>query len=229
LVVGAGATQLGNSVSSGSSSGSSSGGRTAAQGSVVPPGEILMEEHGVLKRVLLIYDNILSRVAAGQTPPATALHGGALIIHDFIEAFHEALEEGYVFPALQYEVALQPTINTLLLQHGRGRQITQMVLADATTTGLASESTRTRVTAAVAAFVRMYQPHEAREDTIVFPAYRAAIGPAGVTEAGVKFADLARQQFGPNGFTDVVNQVVAIEQSLGIYDLAQFTPPESLV
>lgn len=215
LAVGAGATELANVLTGGSS----------APSGVVPPGETLMAEHGILKRVLLIYQDAISRLAAGQEPPAAAIHSGALIIHDFIEAFHEALEEGYVFPALQNVKDLVPTLNTLLLQHGRGRQITQLLLEDATTAKLAGEAARTRVGSALAAFVRMYQPHEAREDTIVFPAYRAMLGPTGVDRVGATFLELERQQFGPNAFADVVHHVASIEQSLDIYDLDQFTPP----
>jgi hemerythrin superfamily protein len=76
----------------------------------------------------------------------------------------------------------------------------------------------------MAAFVRMYQPHEAREDTVVFPRFRAISTPDQLNELGVTFADLQRQQFGPNGFTEYVTKVTAIEQGLGIYDLNQFTP-----
>jgi len=214
VVIGAAITEVAN-VLQGPSSGPSG---------IVPPGETLMEEHGILKRVLLIYQDAITRLATGQAPPVEAIHGGAMIIHDFIEGFHEALEEGYVFPALTHAGLLVSTVDTLLLQHGRGRQITQLLLADSTTTALANESTRSRVGAAMAAFVRMYQPHEAREDTVVFPAYRALLGPAGIDRIGATFTHLADQQLGPNGFAGMVNQVATIEQTLAIYDLNQFTP-----
>src|ERR1700733_8394838 len=55
----------------------------------------LMEEHGVLKRVLLVYQEASRRIAGGEPAPMAEIHQGALIIHDFIEGFHEALEEGY--------------------------------------------------------------------------------------------------------------------------------------
>lgn len=75
------------------------------------------------------------------------------------------------------------------------------------------------------AFVRMYEPHEAREDTVVYPAYRALLTPAEIADLGARFADLQTEQFGGDGFTAMVGRVAAIEQALGIYDLAQFTPP----
>ena len=70
-----------------------------------------MEEHGVLKRVLLIYQAALDRIEAGEVPPASAIHAGALVIHDFIEGFHEGLEEGYVFPRLRQAGQVTGTVN----------------------------------------------------------------------------------------------------------------------
>jgi hypothetical protein len=70
----------------------------------------------------------------------------------------------------------------------------------------------------------MYEPHEAREDTVVFPAFRALLSTDELDELASTFADLQRSQFGPNAFVDVVNHVADIERSLGIYDLDEFTP-----
>jgi hypothetical protein len=74
------------------------------------------------------------------------------------------------------------------------------------------------------AFVRMYEPHEAREDTVVFPAFRQVVTAKELADLGRHFADLERQQFGGDEFTAMVGRVAGIEQHLGIYDLTQFTP-----
>ena len=67
-----------------------------------------MREHGVLKRVLLCYREMTPRIQAGGPLDARDLHDAALIIHDYIEGFHEGLEEGYVFPRLIREPASTP-------------------------------------------------------------------------------------------------------------------------
>jgi hypothetical protein len=82
------------------------------------------------------------------------------------------------------------------------------------------------VAAALTAFVRMYEPHEAREDTVIYPAFRALVPATEIVELGRHFADLERQQFGRDGFTYLVGEAAGIEQDLGVYDLAQFTPPD---
>jgi hemerythrin-like domain-containing protein len=196
----------------------SSGSPTA---SAIPPDVDLMEEHGVLKRVLLVYQEASRRIAAGQSTPLAEIHQGALIIHDFIEGFHEALEEGYIFPQLTHAGVLVSTVDTLYVQHARGRTITQYLLAQSAKTG--ADGNPDAIGDALDAFVRMYQPHEAREDTVVFPTYRAMRTADQLNELGTTFSELAKRQFGREGFTDFVKQVAAIEMSLGIYDLDQFT------
>jgi hemerythrin-like domain-containing protein len=143
----------------------------------IPPDDDLMREHGVLKRVLLCYRAMTAQVAAGRPLVAIHVQNAALVIHDFIEGFHEGLEEGYVFPRLRQSGQLTATVTTLLTQHARGRVITQYLLARAApdTTGpggTLSATTSAQLSGAMQAFVRMYEPHEAREDTVVFPALR---------------------------------------------------------
>src|SRR5580693_508508 len=192
---------------------------------VIAPDDDLMREHGVLKRVLLCYREMISRVQAGGRLPAQDLRDAALIIHDYIEGFHEGLEEGFVFPRLrQAGGSLASTVDTLIVQHARGRVITQFLLSHATAGQLASPGMRGRIAAAMQSFDRMYEPHEAREDTVVFPAFRTLVPPAELAALGTHFADLEQQQFHTDEFTAMVNRVAGIEQELGIYDLTQFTP-----
>jgi hemerythrin-like domain-containing protein len=214
LLVGAGSTQAGNQLA----------GPDSVPSDVTPPGESLMNEHGVLKRVLLIYSAAAQRAGSDPELAAHSIHGGAVIIRDFIENFHEALEESFVFPALKSANQHVSTVNTLLLQHERGRLLTQLLLESATPSTLASSTGRVEVTDAVAAFIQMYGPHEAREDTVIFPAYRALLTPSELVAVGADIQAAQRQEFGPNGLETTVDRVATIERSLGIYDLAQFTP-----
>jgi hemerythrin-like domain-containing protein len=199
----------------------------------LPPDDDLMREHGVLKRVLLCYRAMTSQVQAGHPLIAAHVQDAALIIHDFIEGFHEGLEEGYVFPRLrsagQVGSTVKGTVSTLLVQHARGRVITQYLLAQAApaTTGpggTLSTATSARISGAMQAFVRMYEPHEAREDTVVFPAFRRIVPAQEFADLGQHFADLEQQQFGRDEFTAMVARIAAVEQALGVYDLSQFTP-----
>lgn len=190
---------------------------------VTPPDTTLMNEHGLLIRLLLCYDQALHSLDGDPGTAVTVIHETAELVHDVIENFHEALEEGYVFPPLLAARQHVATIDTLLLQHARGRLVTQMLLADATTAKLHDTSVRSRVVDSVKAFVRMYEPHEAREDTVVFPAYRASRTSEQLQSDGEAFDQLATEAFGPTPLSTVVAQVANIERSLGIANLGQFT------
>ena len=70
----------------------------------------------------------------------------------------------------------------------------------------------------------MYEPHEAREDTVVFPAFRQVVPAQEFADLGQHFTELEHQQFGRDEFTAMVGRISTIERSLGVYDLNQFTP-----
>ncbi|MFC7327904.1 hemerythrin domain-containing protein [Marinactinospora rubrisoli] len=198
----------------------------AASGTEVPvtPPEDLMQEHGVLKRILLIYREVIRRIDLGDQVPAQELHSSAGIIRRFIEEHHEELEERYVFPRLREAGRLTRTVDVLITQHDRGRVITGRLL-DMTGDGTTSYHLDPGVLRTdMAAFIRMYEPHEAREDTVVFPALREVVSAKEFTDLGDIFEEEEHRRFGANGFKDMVEEVAGIEKSLGIYELSQFTP-----
>src|SRR5262249_12668034 len=89
----------------------------------VSTNEDLMREHGILKRVLLAYDEIIRRIRANQDFPPQAVTDGATIIRRFIEEYHEKLEEEHLFPRFRKAGKLVDLVDTLLKQHQAGRQI----------------------------------------------------------------------------------------------------------
>lgn len=70
----------------------------------------------------------------------------------------------------------------------------------------------------------MYEPHSAREDTVLFPTFRSIVTPQEYEQFADVFETKEHQLFGANGFEEVVSQVAYLEQRLGIDDLNQFTP-----
>ena len=93
---------------------------------------------------------------------------------------------------------------------------------------MASPGARARIATTLPAFDRMYEPHEAREHTVIFPAFRQIVPAGELAGLGQHFADLEHQQFGTKRVRrERAARVAGIEQDLGIYDLAQFTPQVS--
>lgn len=183
-----------------------------------------MREHGVLKRILLIYREGIRRVQAAEPIPSQPLNASAGIIRSFIEDYHEHLEEQYVFPSLEKAGRLTDITSVLRNQHQRGRVLTDRVLGATAGAAALDQHARDALVQDMSAFIRMYEPHEAREDTVVFPALRDVLPAEKFRDLAETFEDEEHRRFGPAGFEGVVAKVADIEKSLGIYDLSQFTP-----
>jgi hemerythrin-like domain-containing protein len=189
----------------------------------VTPTEDLMREHGLLKRVLLLYDEVGRRIRANAEFPPDVVTGGARIIRSFIEEYHEQLEEKHLFPRFRSRHTLVDLVDVLEEQHQAGRRVTERILA-LTAGGLKGARDKKDLAAALESFTRMYAPHEAREDTVLFPALRRLVSAHEYDALGEAFEDEEHRKFGQEGFEGMVERVAGLEKTLGIYDLKQFTP-----
>ena len=183
----------------------------------VTPGEDLMQEHGVLERILLIYDEAARRIEHSEQFDLAMLTSAAGIVRRFVEDYHEKLEEQFVFPRLQTANRETALVTILLRQHQRGRQVTDDIVRRA------GAPASPELAQALRNFARMYRPHAAREDTVLFPAFRDVVGHAGYHELGGQFEDKEHDIFGEHGFENTVAEVAGLEAALGIGDLAKVT------
>jgi hemerythrin-like domain-containing protein len=187
----------------------------------VSTNEDLMREHGVLNRILLIYEEAIRRIQIpdkkSKLDPEVITRSAGLI-KKFIEDYHEKLEEDHLFPRFEKAGKLVELVKTLRTQHAAGRIVTDRILAAVKANDLQSTSL------SLAAFVRMYRPHEAREDTVLFPALHEIVSRHEYDALGEQFESIERKTFGGDGFDMAVDQVTELEKQMGIYDLSQFTP-----
>lgn len=190
----------------------------------ISPPEDLMREHGALKRILLIYGEAIRRIDNNEDLPPEPLADSAKIIRHFVEDYHEKLEENFLFPRFKKANKLIDLVNVLLQQHQAGRRLTDITIQLATSQALKSADDRRKLVDSMRQFIRMYSPHEAREDTVLFPAFRGIVSAHEFDSLGEDFEKKEEELFGQGGFLKVVDHVAEIEKQLGIYDLAQFTP-----
>src|SRR6266702_2139296 len=190
----------------------------------VAPPEDLMREHGVLKRVLLVYGEVLRRMDAKQDFPPEALADAAGIIRSFIEDYHERLEEDFLFPRFEKAHQLVDLVSVLRDQHQAGRRVTDVTMRLSNSGTLKNDSERAQLAGSMRQFIRMYNPHEAREDTVLFPAFHKLVTPHEFDSLGEDFEKKENELFGEDGFEKIVDKVAGIEKRLGIYELSQFTP-----
>ena len=180
--------------------------------------EDLMREHGILRRILLVYSESVPKLRAGEAVDETALLQAAQLFRRFGEEYHEnLLEEKHIFPIVRKmkgEAASYPDI--LEAQHKRGREITAYVLSGAKGAPLAQ---------AMETFVRMYEHHAAREDTIVFPAWKKNFSDKQLDAISDEFEDIEKKMFGHDGFEEAEETISKIEKTLGLAELSKFTAP----
>jgi len=191
----------------------------------VAPAEDLMREHGVLNRILLIYEFYEKRLLGPKFDlDPSPLRESAEIIRDFIEGYHEKLEEDHLFPRFEKANKLADLTATLRAQHKAGRMLTARLLGNGGPKSWKSSEERSSGAKTLTEFIRMYRPHEAREDTVLFPALRSIISAHEYAALGEDFEDLEHKLFGKEGFEGVVVRVGDLEKKIGIYELSQFTP-----
>jgi hemerythrin-like domain-containing protein len=193
------------------------------EGQEVSPPEDLMQEHGLLNRILLIYDTCRVHLVNKETFPKEALSDAAGIIRTFVEDYHEKQEENYLFPRFQKVNQLTDLVKVLLQQHQAGRSLTDQI-TQLTKLQAATDTENQKLIHLLTSFNTMYRPHEAREDTVLFPAFRKIVSRNEYDSLGEEFENNEHKLFGEGGFETMVNKVSEIEKSLGIYELSQFTP-----
>ncbi len=185
--------------------------------------EDLMREHGVLNRILLIYAEGLRRLRAKEEVTPDVFLKPATLVRKFVEDYHEKLEEKFIFPEFEKAKKMSDLVKVLKGQHEAGRKVTDLVLRNADKDQFRKEDARKEVVRSCEAFIRMYRPHEAREDTVLFPALHKIVPAKRLKELGEQFEKEEDRLFGEEGFEKTVEQVATIEKQLGIYDLSQFT------
>ena len=190
----------------------------------IPPTEDLMREHGVLRRILFVYDEAGRRLQAGDAAVTSTVASAAAIVRRFVEGYHEKLEEEFVFPKLEKAGKLTDLVKILREQHAAGRRVTASILeATKRDKGLPAAE-RGALVASLQSFGRMYGPHAAWEDTELFPAYRELFTEAELDKLGDRFEEQEHKLLGGSGFEGSLKEVGDLEKALGIHDLAQYTP-----
>lgn len=193
----------------------------------VTPNEDLMREHGLLRRVLFIYDESIHRlIQSAKGKPdfdSSIVIASADIVRKFVEDYHEQLEQEHVFPRLKKAGQLSSLVDTLLDQHRIGRLLTDKIKQSASG-ALKNKDDAKTLADSIHKFQHMYRPHAAWEDTVLFPAFKATLSQHEYDALGEDFEKVETQKFGEEGFEHVLAQVAEIEKKLGINDPSHYTP-----
>lgn len=194
----------------------------------ISPTEDLMREHGILHRILLIYRDALKYLRGqkinNQVNIYSVIYNTAVIAQQFIENYHQKLEENYVFPKFKQNPEYSALISTLVNQHNAEQELTNRILYYSSLKSSCYFVINLNLICLMSSYIRMYDPHSAREDTVVFPELHNLVSQKEFKKLGEIFENIEEKKFGKEGFKHIVDEIAAIEQVLGIYNLSQFTP-----
>jgi hemerythrin-like domain-containing protein len=186
--------------------------------------EDLMREHGALQRLLLIYEELARRLKCCQDSPAPLLPDVTSLIRRYIQEHHEKLEEEHIFPRFERAGKMVALAKILRGQHEAGRKLLDHIRTQAAGGGAKNFVLRAQLEACLLLFSRMYRPHAAREDTLLFPALRAVMSPVEFADLGKRFTDQETAHLGPDHYDKIILEIGDLEKTLDIHDLEQFTP-----
>ena len=187
--------------------------------------EDLMREHGVLRRILLVYEAGARRIGQGEDIDPAVFSQAAETMRDFIHDYHEKSEEEHVFPRFKKAGRMVELVDVLLVQHTAGRKLTERILQSAEPSR-GNKEQRQAMIDAMQASITLYRPHAAREDTNIFPTLRSLMTPNEFEELGETLEKAETAKFGGDGFEKMAKRVEQIEKRIGTDDLAQVTPKQ---
>lgn len=184
--------------------------------------EELMQEHGVLVRLLLVVREAVRRLDTGDGASVKALREAEGVIEGFVGEGHERIEEMHVFPKFEGSGRLPDLVRVLNDQHEAGRAITKRILQLARTESM-NPGEIEEIRRLAASFEGMYYPHLAWEDTVLFPAFRASMTKAEYDRMGKQFEQDERELLGEDGERKALATLADLEKELGLSDLSRFT------
>jgi hemerythrin-like domain-containing protein len=183
-----------------------------AQAKPTEPNEELMNDHGILRRALLVCHHCASLLREGKVQNiGKPLHETAIVFQRFGGDYHEkAIEETFVFPeVLKGDPATARCPTVLIRQHERSREFLTY-LQDITKSGIVPARNAGQLASQLEVFDKMYRFHAAYEDTVVFPAWKNQLSAQAYGEMRERFVQVQQKMIGSR---KTANSLVAFQSA----------------
>ncbi|MFO7957718.1 MAG: hemerythrin domain-containing protein [Candidatus Brocadiia bacterium] len=190
----------------------------------MPATEKLMREHGLIQRLMNVYQECADRLAVGEDlPDGLILNAGALA-DEFIESYHEEAEQKYVYPVFVEAGRMADLVAVMVRQHAIGRRLSEQTIYQAGQGEQAEPETRDSLMRTCWRYSRMYRAHVAFEDSILFPELRDVVSGEEFWQIASRIRAFEHETLGRGGLAQVGERVAEIEALLGLEGLDSFTP-----
>ncbi len=182
-----------------------------------------MREHGVVERILLIYQRILEKAITGQEIDISAINMAAQMVDMYVSNHHEKDEENYIFPRFREANYIVEIVDTLEHQHDVSRELNRQIMDLSSQGADISQEDLVRLMNRCGMFINMYLPHISRENTIVFPTFFDIASKEYIHDIKEMMEEGEEEVLGDTGFRGLVGRVSELERQVGCHDLSQYT------
>jgi hemerythrin-like domain-containing protein len=190
----------------------------------ISPTEILSREHAIMERLMIVLESSIARIADGEEIDLFPVNHAAITIKEFGADHHMVDEEQFIFPKLREAGTMDRLVDTLELQHDKGREIIGRII-DLTRAGHIDDLGRLNELASLCmSFVIMYRPHAAWEETVVFPALYDIATENYIDNINLRMHDEERAIMSDPGLRRLMDNLRKIEKEAGTSELERFTP-----
>lgn len=168
--------------------------------------EDLMYEHALLDRIILLLEHINIKLVDDLdiSKKMEQIIILITIVKDFIENFHEKMEEKYIFPYFSKHEKYKEYINILIFQHIESNKITNKIIE------YAKENNK-ELNSMIHQFIYMYRAHANRENTIIFKKIKKIIPIDEYKKISEKMDLLEDEQFGKGAYDKFLKMIIDIE------------------
>ena len=135
------------------------------------PSDLLVEEHKLIERMLVVLDNIADLLQKGQSVPAEVLEKAVDFIRNFADKYHHGKEEDILFKLMEKRgipVEGGP-IGAMLHEHNMGRSFVSALADAADRLEDGDDSARNIVIENIRNFTELLSNHIHKENNILYP------------------------------------------------------------
>lgn len=186
--------------------------------------ELLDRHHGLLHRAVAILEEIRGGMDARMDLPPEIIQGTVEVIRRYVIDYHQKMEEKHLFPPIEAAKKMGGMVGVLREQHAAGAQLAAILKGIAAGFSAKDLEKRRTMGNAIHQFSRMCRAHADRESTVLFPLLYQVLAPKACAKINSAFRKDEMEILGQNGFDAAIQTLVNYENTLGIGDLAAFTP-----
>ena len=191
--------------------------------------EVLERQHGVTRRALAILEKIKDEIDALKDIAPEIAAGTVRVIGTFMINCHQLMEEKFVFPLFEASPNTAGLIAELRRQHAAAFKLTDILKPLCLDFSQKDQEKRQKTATMLHLLTRMSRAHTSWEDTALFPLLRSTVSSESYDRLSSDFRKAEAEFLGRDSLTETMTKIAGYENSLGIGNLASFTPqPEDL-